>query len=100
MAIRPKTQIGTINCSSCSELVPVKRTETGTLNFSCPWCDLPAYAKQGTKAHENIMLKMKPMAAAVAAAVATIVTPAPAPAAPTPVPAKPAPAATRKTVFG
>lgn len=66
MAIRPKTQVGTMNCLCCGHEVPVKAGDSGTLNFSCPWCDFPGYAKNGTEAHKIIKAKMKPIAAAVA----------------------------------
>lgn len=62
MAAKPKKTIGTIACSSCGHDVPVRQSDTGTLNFSCPWCDLPAYAKAGTEAHANTLKRMKPIA--------------------------------------
>lgn len=59
MAIRPKTQIGTIDCLCCGHEVPVKAADNGTINLSCPWCDFPAYAKVGTEAHKLISKRMK-----------------------------------------
>ena len=43
----------------CGEQIPVKTTESGTVNAACPWCDFPAWAKAGTKAHQIIMGKVK-----------------------------------------
>lgn len=65
MAIRPKTQVGTMPCLCCDHEVPVKAGDSGTLNFSCPWCDFPGYAKAGTEAHRIISKKMKPIAPVV-----------------------------------
>ena len=59
MAIRPKTQVGTIDCVCCGHEVPVKMAESGTLNLSCPWCDFPAYAKVNTEAHKIISRRMR-----------------------------------------
>lgn len=59
MAIRPKTQIGTIPCLCCGQTVPVKEAENGTINLSCQWCDFPAYAKKGTEAHRRILANVK-----------------------------------------
>lgn len=59
MKIRPKkTIIGTAKCHCCEREIPVKRSETGTLDFSCQWCDLPMYAKAGTEAHANLMKRV------------------------------------------
>ncbi|KAI3589313.1 hypothetical protein D9X30_4896 [Cupriavidus sp. U2] len=84
MAIRPKTQIGTIPCLCCGQTVPVKEAENGTINLSCQWCDFPAYAKKGTEAHRRILANVKrpePVAAPVAAPAAnTVPAPTPAPA--------------------
>jgi hypothetical protein len=59
MAIRPKTQLGIIACLCCGHDVPAKAGENGTVSFSCPWCDFPAYAKAGTEAHRIITGKIK-----------------------------------------
>jgi hypothetical protein len=57
--LRPKkTVIGTAECHSCGREIPVKKSETGTLDFSCQWCDLPMYAKAGTEAHANLMRRV------------------------------------------
>ncbi|RQQ20797.1 hypothetical protein DF107_05795 [Burkholderia stagnalis] len=56
MRVKPKKQvIGTAACHCCGRDIPVKRSETGTLDFSCQWCDLPMYAKAGTEAHKRLM---------------------------------------------
>ncbi|OMG73121.1 hypothetical protein [Burkholderia ubonensis] len=56
MRVKPKKQvIGTAKCHCCERDIPVKRSETGTLDFSCQWCDLPMYAKAGTEAHKRLM---------------------------------------------
>lgn len=86
MAIRPKNQVGTMKCLCCGETVPVKETETGTLNFACTWCDFPAYAKAGTQANRLVRRAMtatpQPAPAPVAAPVVPPISqPAPAPAA-------------------
>lgn len=60
MAIRPKTQLGTMPCLCCSREVPVKAGLSGTLNFSCSWCDFPGYAKAGTEARDIIAKRMTP----------------------------------------
>jgi len=43
--------IGKMDCPLCSEEMPVKENELGTLNISCPWCGLTAYVKPGQQAH-------------------------------------------------
>lgn len=85
MAVRES--IGSIPCLCCGQLVPAKKSSGGSVSVSCPWCDLSAYAKEGTQAHRRIMAALpKPVA-----------DPAPAPApVETPAPAK----ATPKTIFG
>ncbi|HDR9314041.1 TPA: hypothetical protein QDB16_000480 [Burkholderia vietnamiensis] len=56
MRVKPKKQvIGTATCHCCNREIPVKRSETGTIDFSCQWCDLPMYAKDGTEAHKRLM---------------------------------------------
>lgn len=91
MAIRPKNQVGTIPCLCCGQVVPVKETESGTLNFACPWCDFPAYAKAGTEANRRVRKAMRPLAAPVDSP--------PPPADTKPVPANPEPSRPR-TIFG
>lgn len=59
MALRPKSQIGTMACLCCGERIPVRRAENGTLNFSCSWCEFPGYAKAGTDAHGHIMSRVE-----------------------------------------
>jgi hypothetical protein len=54
--LRPKKAvIGTAECHSCYREIPVKKSETGTLDFSCQWCDLTMYVKAGSEAHGNLM---------------------------------------------
>jgi hypothetical protein len=60
MKTRPRKQIiGTAECHCCGREIPVKQSDTGTLDFSCQWCDLPMYAKAGTEAHANLMKRVK-----------------------------------------
>ncbi|PMS38481.1 hypothetical protein [Trinickia symbiotica] len=60
MKTRPKkTIIGTAECHCCGREIPVKQSETGTLDMSCQWCDLPMYAKAGTEAHKRLMERVK-----------------------------------------
>lgn len=76
-------KIGTIECLSCDQPIPVKATSGGGVSVCCPWCDLSAYAKSGTQAAKIIARRMKPDA-----------TPEPEPAKPpAPAAAKPAKAA-------
>ena len=48
-------RIGTMQCWSCRETVPVKKTDTGKLSAACPWCDFPHYANAGTKHFANLL---------------------------------------------
>lgn len=50
----PRESLGKIPCLCCGEAVPVKKSTGGALSVSCPWCDLSAYAKQGTDAYRRI----------------------------------------------
>lgn len=82
MATKPKALVGVMQCMCCGEVIPVKAADNGTINAACPWCDFPAWAKAGTKAHQLILAKVKrtepdPVAAPAPAAKAN---PAPAPA--------------------
>lgn len=52
MAIRES--IGSIPCLCCGQPVPVKKSASGALSVSCTWCDLSAYARNGTSAHRRI----------------------------------------------
>lgn len=59
MKTRPKKHIiGTANCQCCGREIPVKQSETGTLDMSCQWCELPLYAKAGTEAHKTLMARV------------------------------------------
>lgn len=53
MAVRES--LGAIPCLCCGQSVPVKKSAGGSLSVSCPWCDLSAYAKEGTQAHRRIV---------------------------------------------
>lgn len=57
MAVR--TQVGTMPCLCCAQEIPVKQSEGGALAVGCPWCDLSAYAKEGTQAFALISAKIK-----------------------------------------
>ncbi|RQQ65553.1 hypothetical protein [Burkholderia stagnalis] len=60
MKQRPKkTIIGTTQCVCCGRDIPAKESETGTLDVSCQWCELPTYAKKGTEAHRVLMARVK-----------------------------------------
>jgi hypothetical protein len=60
MKTRPKkTIIGTAKCVCCERDIPAKQSETGTLDLSCQWCELPTYAKAGTEAHRVLMARVK-----------------------------------------
>jgi hypothetical protein len=60
MKTRPKkTIIGTTHCVCCNREIPAKESETGTLDVSCQWCELPTYAKKGTEAHRMLMARVK-----------------------------------------
>jgi hypothetical protein len=60
MKTRPKkTIIGTAACVCCGRDIPAKQSETGTLDLSCQWCELPTYAKAGTEAHRVLMARVK-----------------------------------------
>jgi len=59
MKTRPKKRIiGTAVCQCCEREIPVKQSETGTLDMSCQWCELPLYAKAGTEAHKRLMARV------------------------------------------
>ena len=82
-------KIGTYECWSCNERIPVKKTATGKLSAPCPWCDFPHYANEGTK-HYSTLMAATTLDAAPAPRAAAAPPGAPA-AAPDPVPI-PAPA--------
>lgn len=54
-----KEQLGTLACLCCSREIPVKKSTGGALSACCPWCDLSAYAKDGTEAHRIIAGRMR-----------------------------------------
>lgn len=54
-----KEQLGTLACLCCSREIPVKKSTGGALSACCPWCDLSAYAKDGTEAHRLIAGRMR-----------------------------------------
>lgn len=57
-----RESLGAIPCLCCGQSVPVKKSPGGSLSVSCPWCDLSAYAKEGTEAHRRIMANLPPPA--------------------------------------
>jgi len=59
----PRQSIGAVPCLCCSQSVPVQRSTGGAVSVSCPWCDLSAYAKEGTEAFRRIMAKLPKPAA-------------------------------------
>lgn len=81
MKIRPKKSvIGTAQCHCCKREIPVKQSETGTLDMSCQWCDLPMYAKKGTEAHKLLLERVTLFEAGpVVEPVASTPSPVPAP---------------------
>lgn len=54
-----KEQLGTLACLCCSREIPVKKSTGGALSACCPWCDLSAYAKEGTEAHRLLAGRMR-----------------------------------------
>lgn len=81
--------IGKMKCFCCGELFTIRQSEAGTLNLTCPDCDLSAYAKPGTAAHGHAMKRITLKAPDVASN--PVATSAPAPtqkAPPTPPPAR------------
>mgnify|MGYP001604516101 CR=1 len=54
-----KEQLGTLACLCCNREIPVKKSTGGALSACCPWCDLSAYAKEGTEAHRLIAGRMR-----------------------------------------
>lgn len=88
--------LGTVAClnPNCGVVIPVKQGDGGSVSVSCPYCDLSAYGKEGTKAKRDILALMKPLGGeAATGAEEKQDAPAAAPA-PAPAPAK------RNTVFG
>lgn len=53
-----KIVIGKTTCLCCDREIPAKQSETGTLDVSCQWCDLPTYAKVGTESHKRLMARV------------------------------------------
>ena len=95
MATTLKTKIGHMPCLCCSEKIPVKEAENGTLNLSCMECDFTGYVKRGTTAHAKIRARIVPVIDSRPAAVS-------APGAKTPIAATLAasPVSKRNTIFG
>lgn len=54
MAGETNNTIGRCACPFCREELPIRNNGRGTLNVSCPWCGVSAYAKPGTGAHAII----------------------------------------------
>lgn len=57
--------IGKCGCAFCGEDLPVRNNGRGTLNVTCPWCGVSAYAKPNTQAHKIIMSWLPKEASAV-----------------------------------
>lgn len=55
---QPRASLGVLPCLSCSRDIPVKQSTGGGISVCCPWCDLSAYAKQGTEAHRRITARL------------------------------------------
>lgn len=75
--------IGTAPCRACTREIAIKESDTGTINASCPHCDVTLYAKKNTEGARIILATVKRHKAEdppAAAATATS-SPAPAPAA-------------------
>lgn len=56
---KTREQVGEAPCLVCAQAVPVKKSEGGSLSFSCPWCDFSAYAKPGTQAYSILAPRVK-----------------------------------------
>lgn len=54
MANEPSRKIGSMDCTVCGEVMPVRQNGRDTLNLSCPWCGHSSYAKGGTEAHRIV----------------------------------------------
>lgn len=54
-----RENIGTALCGTCAHEIPVKENPNGTMNLSCPWCDVSKYVKKGTQAHRIELAKVK-----------------------------------------
>ena len=59
----PRESLGGVPCLCCGEQVPVKKSAGGAVSVCCPWCDLSAYAKEGTEAYRRIIGKLPKPAA-------------------------------------
>lgn len=82
MASEPVKLIGEVDCICCGKVMPVRQNGRDTLNISCPWCGLSAYAKGGTEAHKIIggwMRKSSPDEPEKSPAPAPVAPPVPAP---------------------
>ena len=56
-----KIEIGTMNClvPGCGKELPVFQSETGTLHYSCQWCQKSDYVKKEEKSHGLILKLVK-----------------------------------------
>lgn len=54
MANEPSRKIGSMDCTVCGEVMPVRQNGRDTINLSCPWCGHSSYAKGGTEAHRIV----------------------------------------------
>lgn len=51
--------IGTAPCLGCGREIAIRVNANGAQNWSCPHCDLSAYAKKGTEAQRRLEAKIK-----------------------------------------
>jgi len=54
----PRESMGAMPCLCCGQSIPVKKSAGGAISACCSWCDLSAYAKEGTEAFRRIMRKL------------------------------------------
>ncbi len=53
-----RESLGAMPCLCCGQSIPVKKSPGGAISACCSWCDLSAYAKEGTEAYRRIMRKL------------------------------------------
>lgn len=80
----PRESLGAIPCLCCGQAIPVKRSTGGAISVCCSWCDLTAYAKEGSEAYRRIMRHFPKPDPAPAAPPAAAPTPPPPAAKPAP----------------
>lgn len=57
MATKRRKTMGTVNCQtpSCGRAIPVQESDTGTVNYSCPYCGAVRHAPGGSKAKRVLL---------------------------------------------